>query len=103
LTQFLQSAQKLLEEIKSHCYKSSHISDNLQEIPSNLEHLRWFVLPSEAVSFIQSRIVTFPTAISPFYPVAYSESLAATLPEIIAKARPKPKHALYPTIPKKND
>ena len=100
---YLESSRKILEEIKAHRYLSSKFSDSLQEIPSDLEHLRWFVLPSEAVSFIQSREVNFHTAISPFYPITYAKSLDPVLPTVIPIPRPEPraKLSLYPSIPKK--
>ena len=101
LNQYIESAKKILEDIKVHRYLSKSVSDSLLEIPPDLEYLRWFVLPSEAVSFIQSRVVNFNTVVSPFYPVSYSDAPQISLPTIIPIPRPESKHPLFPTLPKK--
>ena len=105
LGQFLDSAHKILEGIKSHRYLSKNISNNILEIPSDLEHLRWFVLPSEAASFIQSRFTTFSSAVSPFYPTEYNNPQPVALPVITPllgkKTKIVPNNVLYPNIPKK--
>jgi selenocysteine lyase/cysteine desulfurase/tRNA(Ile)-lysidine synthase TilS/MesJ len=101
LNKYIELAHKILQEIKGHRYIHSKIFDNLLEVPSDLEHLRWFVLPSEAMTYIQSQSINFFTAVSPFYPVKYTKQPESTLPQIAPIPKPQPKHPLYPIIPKK--
>jgi selenocysteine lyase/cysteine desulfurase/tRNA(Ile)-lysidine synthase TilS/MesJ len=96
---FLQEADKILNEIKTHKYQNRQITDNLLEIPSNFEYLRWFVLPSEAVSFIQSKSVSFASVSAPFTPPSYTSEVLVSLPSVAEK--PATSYSLYPKIPKK--
>lgn len=101
LNGFLEQAEKILAEIKGHRYMNRQIIDNLLEIPREFEYMRWFILPSEAMSFVQSKSVQFVSALSPFNPPKYSNELKIVLPEITELSKPQTMHALYPKIPKK--
>ncbi|OMJ82068.1 hypothetical protein SteCoe_17341 [Stentor coeruleus] len=101
LTEYLEIAEKFVEDIREHRYTNKNISDNLQEIPTELEDIRWYVLPSEALSFIQSRHVTFNTASLSFYPITYTNPIQSSLPIIEPIIKTDPQHSLYPKIPKK--
>ena len=101
LGKFLIEAERILNEIKTHKYQNKQIIDNLLEIPSNLENLRWFVLPSEAMSFVQSKQVSFTSSLAPFSPPTYSSTVQISLPALTSIEKPLASHPLYPKIPKK--
>lgn len=83
LTKYLSQAHTILNEIKSHRYTAINLVDSRIEIPVQYEYLRWFVLPSEALTFIQGRGENFTTAVSPYYPKIYSHTVSQpVLPHI---------------------
>ena len=104
LGSYIQEAHKLAQNIKENRYAHFYMSDNTLEIPAHLEHLRWFILPSEALTFVKGRNIQLSTSESPFCPKNYSHvSLEPKLPEPLPtpKRKDKKKNPLFPKVPKK--
>jgi selenocysteine lyase/cysteine desulfurase/tRNA(Ile)-lysidine synthase TilS/MesJ len=84
LAKYITQASAVLAEIKSHRYTNINLVDSRIEIPSQYECLRWFVLPSEALTFVHGRGENFSTAVSPYYPKSYCHTISqAILPSIL--------------------
>jgi selenocysteine lyase/cysteine desulfurase len=73
LNQYLEEAHELLKEIENHRYSNVTIDDNMN-IPPEYEEFRWFILPSEALSYIQGKQDNITQAKSPYYPRVYLEN-----------------------------
>jgi len=71
LTTYLTKAQELLQTIKQSAYEGFQSEDSLATILPEFEHLRWFVLPAEALNYIKGRNQYFMETFSPFYPKNY--------------------------------
>ncbi|OMJ81957.1 hypothetical protein SteCoe_17440 [Stentor coeruleus] len=55
LKQYINSAYRILEKIKTHKYLDEGTPEKEFDLPENIEKLRWFVLPSEAKIYIQTK------------------------------------------------
>lgn len=107
LDQYIEKAYDLAREVQTARYAHKNLSDHTVEIPADFETLRWFILPSEALGFIQSKGINFQTATSPFNPKNYTgESqpdpvLPTALPPMKVHRRDKKQPPLWPKVPKK--
>ncbi|CAG9313841.1 unnamed protein product [Blepharisma stoltei] len=104
---YIEKAEELAREIQQNRYAHKNLSDHRVEIPAEFEHLRWFILPSEALGFIQSKGINFQSATSPFYPKNYAgivqpeAVLPNALPPMKVHRRDKKQPPLWPKVPKK--
>lgn len=96
-------AEAELNKIKQNCYAGFSIGDNENTIPSKYEHLRWFLLPSEALKYIQGDMSSpFYTSLCPFEPKQYEGHRELPVHRPISKPPvvEKPR-ILWPKLPKK--
>jgi selenocysteine lyase/cysteine desulfurase/tRNA(Ile)-lysidine synthase TilS/MesJ len=93
-------ADNELEKVRASKYAGFNIGDNENTIPAKYEHLRWFVLPSEALKYLQGDLTTqFYTALCPFQPKSYSSRQAyQPVPKPVVVDKPR---VLWPKIPRK--
>eukprot|EP00359_Climacostomum_virens_P010786 CAMPEP_0204914044 /NCGR_PEP_ID=MMETSP1397-20131031/11891_1 /ASSEMBLY_ACC=CAM_ASM_000891 /TAXON_ID=49980 /ORGANISM="Climacostomum Climacostomum virens, Strain Stock W-24" /LENGTH=875 /DNA_ID=CAMNT_0052085443 /DNA_START=54 /DNA_END=2681 /DNA_ORIENTATION=- len=96
-------AEAELNKIKAKRYSGMTLGENEFTIPSKYEHLRWFVLPSEGLRYLQGDMSSpFYTTPGPFQPKRY-EGHAPT-PVYVPVEKPveveKPRQ-LWPKLPKK--
>lgn len=93
LGRYKQEAWDLLQSIREDAYCHYTLSDQTTAIPAQFEHLRWFVLPSEILSYLKRKTEEpFATPISPFYPPhVTSTPIPPVFPEESKEPAKKPK------------
>jgi tRNA(Ile)-lysidine synthase TilS/MesJ len=103
LTKHLTSAQVILESIQSSRYSNLDLVDSRIEIPYQYEKYRSFILPSEALAYIQGREDSITNSVSPFYPCSYDETARSpVLPLITNPEDSRKEQTLAPiSMPKK--